>query len=142
MSTEFSVEERDAMKERARELKASAKGEAKASADLADLQSKIAEMTPADRDLAERVHAIVTEAAPSLSPKTWYGQPAYALNGKVVVFFQAAGKFKTRYATLGFSEDAQLDDGGMWPTSYALASVSAADEKVIRALVMRAVGGA
>ncbi len=97
-------------------------------------------MDPDDRAMAERIHAIVTETAPELAPKTWYGQPAYAKDGKVVVFFQAASKFKTRYATLGFNEDAALDDGSMWPTAFALVSLTTADEKRIAALVKKAVG--
>jgi uncharacterized protein YdhG (YjbR/CyaY superfamily) len=132
----FSAEERDAMKERAKETRR----EAKQGAGLTDLLAKISEMDEADRVLAERVHAIITETAPELAPKTWYGQPAYAKDGKVVVFFQAASKFKTRYSTLGFSEDAKLDDGSMWPTSFAIASLSAADAKTIAALVTKAVG--
>jgi len=132
----FSAEERDAMKERAKETRR----EAKQGAGLTDLLAKISEMDEADRVLAERVHAIITETAPELAPKTWYGQPAYAKDGKVVVFFQAASKFKTRYSTLGFSEDAKLDDGSMWPTSFAIASLTAADEKTIAALVTKAVG--
>jgi uncharacterized protein YdhG (YjbR/CyaY superfamily) len=132
----FSAEERDAMKERAKETRR----EAKQGAGLTDLLAKISEMDEADRVLAERVHAIITETAPELAPKTWYGQPAYAKDGKVVVFFQASSKFKTRYSTLGFSEDAKLDDGSMWPTSFAIASLSAADEKTIAALVTKAVG--
>ena len=131
----FTEEERDAMKERANETRRASKG----AAGEQDLLAKIAEMGDADRAMAERIHAIVTETAPELAPKTWYGQPAYAKAGKVVVFFQAASKFKTRYATLGFSEDANLDDGSMWPTSFALASLTAADEKRIAELVKKAV---
>ena len=135
----FTDEEKGAMKERARELKA----EARASKDKAegerDLLAKIAEMTDADRHLAERIHAIVAANAPDLSPKTWYGQPAYAKDGKVVCFFQSAQKFNTRYATLGFSEDANLDDGTMWPTAFALTKLTAGDEKRIGALVKKAV---
>ena len=132
----FTEEERDAMKERAAEVRRGSK----AAAGESDLLAKIAEMGEADRAIAERIHAIVTETAPELAPKTWYGQPAYAKDGKVVVFFQAASKFKTRYATLGFSEDASLDDGSMWPTAFALASLTAADEKRIAELVKKAVG--
>ena len=131
----FSAEERAAMKERAKETRGKKSGDGEA-----DLLEKIAEMGDADRAMAERIHAVITEAAPDLEPKTWYGQPAYAKDGKVVVFFQAASKFKTRYATLGFSEDANLDDGTMWPTSFALASLTAADEKRIAELVKKAVG--
>jgi uncharacterized protein YdhG (YjbR/CyaY superfamily) len=124
------------MKERARELKASgdrAEGER-------DLLAKIAEMPKADRLLAERLHQIVTATAPQLAPRTWYGMPAYALDGKVVCFFQAAAKFKSRYATLGFSDKARLDDGEMWPTSFALKALTDADEAKIVGLVNKAVG--
>jgi uncharacterized protein YdhG (YjbR/CyaY superfamily) len=129
----FTAEERAAMKEHAKELKSRATGgEA--------MRGAIAEMTPADRALAERIHAIVTENAPELLPKTWYGQPAWATAaGKVVCFFQAAAKFNTRYATLGFSEDAHLDDGTMWATSYAVLELTPADEATIRELIRRAV---
>jgi uncharacterized protein YdhG (YjbR/CyaY superfamily) len=133
----FTADERAAMKERARELKASTK---KADLEKALLE-KIAEMPPADRDIAERLHAIVTDAAPSLTPKTWYGMPAYAdADGKVVCFFQGAAKFDARYATFGFNDPAQLDDGAMWPTSFAITSLTAAEEKKIVALVKKAVG--
>jgi hypothetical protein len=129
----FTDEERAAMKQRVQELKtAAADGE---SAVLA----KLAEMSEADRDLGERLHAIITASAPSLSPTLWYGQPAYARNGKVICFFQPAQKFKTRYATLGFSDKAHLDDGAMWPTSFALTELTAADEARISALVKQAV---
>jgi uncharacterized protein YdhG (YjbR/CyaY superfamily) len=134
-STGFTAEEKAAMRERARELKA----EENKAAGESDLLAKIAEMPKADRVLAERIHAIVKSTAPSLSPKTWYGMPAYAdANGKIVVFFKSAAKFKSRYATLGFEEAAQLDDGAMWPTSFALTSLTAADEKKITALVKKA----
>ena len=132
----FTEEERDAMKERANETRRASKG----AAGEQDLLAKIAEMGDADRAMAERIHAIVTETAPELAPKTWYGQPAYALDDKVVLFFQSADKFNTRYCTLGFSDVAKLDDGEMWPTSYALTGLGAAEEKVIAALVKRAVG--
>lgn len=135
----FTAEERAAMKERAQEVR-TAKTRAGKADPLADLLAKIAEMPDADRAIAEKVHEIVTEAAPGLTPKTWYGQPAYAKDGKVVVFFQAASKFRTRYATLGFNEDARLDDGSMWPTAFALVSLTAADEKRIAELVRKAVG--
>jgi hypothetical protein len=135
-STAFSAEEKAAMKERAREQKA-----AQAGADgEADVLAKIAEMSGADRDMAERLHAAIKAAAPGLAARTWYGQPAYTKDGKVVCFFQAAQKFNTRYATLGFSDEAKLDDGTMWPTSYALVDLTAADEAAIVALVKRAVG--
>ena len=131
----FTPEERAAMKERAQELKA-AKNRAEGESDVL---AKIAEMPKADRALATRIHAIVTETAPALWPKTWYGMPAYARDGKVVCFFQSAQKFKTRYATLGFSESANLDKGALWPVAYALTELSPADEAKIRALVKKAV---
>ena len=131
----FTAEERAAMKERARELKA-AKSKAESEADVL---AKIAEMPAADRAMAERLHALVKENAPALSPKTWYGMPAYARDDKVVCFFQSADKFKSRYATLGFNDAANLDDGTMWPTSFALKALTAADEKTIVALVKKAV---
>ena len=131
----FTAEERAAMKERARELKAEknkADGES-------DLLAKIAEMPKADRVMAERLHAIVKDVAPELSPKTWYGMPAYDKDGKIVCFFQSAAKFKARYATFGFNDKAKLDDGAMWPTSFALKELGDAEEKKIRALVKKAV---
>ncbi len=130
----FTAEERAAMKERARELKA-AENEAEGERDVL---AKIAEMQKSDRIMAERLHAIVTEAAPGLSARTWYGMPAYTKDGKVVCFFKSAEKFKTRYATFGFEEAANLDDGAMWPTSFALTKLTAADEKRIRTLVKKA----
>ncbi|WP_318208116.1 MULTISPECIES: DUF1801 domain-containing protein [unclassified Streptomyces] len=138
----FTEEERDAMKERATELKSTTRrGSRSAKADgEADVLAKIAEMTGTDRVLAERLHAIVKEHAPGLAPKTWYGMPAYAKDGKVVCFFQSAQKFKSRYATLGFSDLAQLDDGTMWATSYALTELTAADEARIAALIAQAAG--
>ncbi|MER5870325.1 DUF1801 domain-containing protein [Streptomyces sp. NPDC002044] len=138
----FSEEERDAMKERAKELKAAARrGPRAARADPEDeVLAKIAEMPEADRVLAERLHALVKASAPDLSPKLWYGMPAYADHGKVVCFFQSAQKFKTRYATLGFSDLARLDEGTLWPTSYALTELTAADEARIGALIAKAVG--
>jgi uncharacterized protein YdhG (YjbR/CyaY superfamily) len=140
-STGFTAEERAAMKERAQELKAEARrgrGGGKADGE-ADLLAKIAEMQGPDRDMAERLHAIITASAPSLSPKTWYGMPAYAKDGKVVCFFQSAEKFKARYATFGFNDAANLDDGDMWPTSFALKALTAAEESRIAALVKQAV---
>jgi uncharacterized protein YdhG (YjbR/CyaY superfamily) len=131
----FTAEERAAMKERARELKAEAE---KADGESA-LLAKIAEMKGPDRAMAKRLHAIVKASAPGLSPKTWYGMPAYARDGKVVCFFQSAEKFKSRYATLGFSDQANIDDGAMWPTSFALKELTAADEARIAALVKKAV---
>ena len=132
----FSAEERAAMKERAQELKAEAR---RADGEKA-LLAKIAEMPKPDRVMAERLHAIITASAPDLSPKTWYGMPAYANeDGKVVCYFTAASKFKSRYATFGFNDDANLDDGSMWPTSFALTKLTAADEARIGALVKQAV---
>jgi uncharacterized protein YdhG (YjbR/CyaY superfamily) len=133
----FTEDERSAMKERAKEVKAARTGAADGEADLL---AKIAEMSPSDRAMAERIHAVITANAPELAPKTWYGMPAYALDGKVVCFFQPAEKFKARYATLGFSDQAKLDDGGMWPTSWALTKLTKADEKRITELVKQAVG--
>jgi len=126
----FTAEERAAMKERAREQKA-ATGER-------EVLAKIAEMPEADRVMAERLHALIKANAPELAPRTWYGMPAYARNGKVVCFFQSASKFKARYATLGFSDEAGLDDGAMWPTSFALTELGPAEEAKIAALVERA----
>jgi uncharacterized protein YdhG (YjbR/CyaY superfamily) len=138
----FTDEERAAMKERAKELKASARrGSRAAKADVeSEVLAKIAEMEEADRVIAERLHAIVKANAPALSPKLWYGMPAYAKNGKVVCFFQSARKFKTRYATLGFSDPANLDEGTMWPTAFALTELTAADEARIGALMKKAAG--
>jgi uncharacterized protein YdhG (YjbR/CyaY superfamily) len=127
----FTKEERAAMRERAKELKA-AGGES-------DVLAKIAEMPKADRVMAERLHEVIKASAPALTPKTWYGMPAYAKDGKVVCFFQSADKFKSRYATFGFSDKANLDSGAMWPTSFALKELSAAEEKKIGALVKKAV---
>ncbi len=131
----FTAEERAAMKERLREEKEAA---GKADGESAVL-AKIAEMPEADRVMAERLHAIVKASAPALTPRTWYGMPAYARDGKVVCFFQSAQKFKTRYATLGFSDAANLDEGAMWPNSYALKELTAAEEAKIGALVKKAV---
>ena len=137
----FTDEERDAMKERAREQKAAARrGPRAAKADgESDVLAKIAEMPKPDRTMAERLHAIIKASAPALSPKTWYGMPAYAKDGKVVCFFTSADKFKSRYATFGFNDDANLDEGSMWPTSFALTKLTAADEARIVALVKKAV---
>ena len=134
----FTADERAAMKERAQELKAEARANQDREAGERDLLAKIAEMPKADRVLAERFHAIVTANAPGLSPKTWYGMPAYARDGKIVCFFKSADKFKSRYATIGFEESAHLDQGAMWPTSFALTELTAADEKKIGALVKKA----
>ncbi|OKI24512.1 DUF1801 domain-containing protein [Streptomyces sp. CB03911] len=138
----FTDEERSAMKERAQELKATRpRGSKAAKPDPeADVLAKIAEMTDADRALAERVHALVRATAPELTPKTWYGMPAYAKDGKIVCFFQSAQKFKSRYATLGFSDQAALDDGTLWPTAFALTELTAAAEAQIAELVRKAVG--
>ena len=136
----FTAEERAAMKERAAELRAEGKKGAKKADGLQAVLDKIAQMAPDDRALAERVHVTVTANAPELTPRTWYGMPAYAnADGKVVLFFQDAGKFKYRYSTLGFQEDASLDDGDMWPISYALVKWSPAVEKKVAALVKAAV---
>jgi uncharacterized protein YdhG (YjbR/CyaY superfamily) len=131
----FTDEERAAMRERARELKAEAR---KADGESAVLV-KIAEMPGRDRAMAERVHAIIKENAPDLAPKTWYGMPAYAKDGKIICFFQSADKFKSRYATFGFNDDANLDEGAMWPTSFALTDLTAAEEARLAALVKKAV---
>ena len=136
----FSAEERAAMKERAAELRARGKKGAKKADGLQALLDRIAQMAPEDRALAERVHTTVTANAPELTPKTWYGMPAYAnADGKVVVFFQDAGKFSYRYATLGFQDPANIDDGDMWPVSYALLRWSPAVEKKVGELVQAAV---
>ena len=131
----FTAEEKAAMKELIKERKASGnRAEAEA-----ECLAKIAEMAPSDRTMAERLHKLIAAAAPQLAPKTWYGMPAYAQDGNIVCFFQSAGKFKARYATLGFTDKAHLDDGEMWPTYYALRSLTTADEAKITKLVKRAV---
>jgi uncharacterized protein YdhG (YjbR/CyaY superfamily) len=137
----FTDEERAAMKERAQELKAEARrGRRSDKADgESDVLAKIAEMPEPDRAMAERLHAIIKASAPALSPRTWYGMPAYAKDGKVVCFFQSAAKFNARYATFGFNDTANLDEGAMWPTSFALKELTAADEARIAALVKKAV---
>jgi uncharacterized protein YdhG (YjbR/CyaY superfamily) len=137
----FTDEERAAMKERALEQKAAARrGSRAAKADgESDVLAKIAEMPEPDRAMAERLHALIKANAPVLSPKTWYGMPAYARDGKVICYFQSADKFKSRYATFGFNDDANLDEGAMWPTSFALKELTAADEAKIGALVKKAV---
>ena len=132
--SKFTAEERAAMKERAKELKAAKTKEEGERA----LLEKIAEMPKPDRVMAERLHAIVTKSAPNLSPKTWYGMPAYAKDDQIVCFFKSADKFTSRYATFGFEEAANLDEGAMWPTSFALKKLTAADEKKIGALVKKA----
>ena len=134
-STRFTAEERAAMKERARELKAAA-NEAEAEQDVL---AAIAKMPGSDRAMAKRIHAIIKDSAPGLSPRTWYGMPAYAKDGKVVCFFRGADKFKERYAMFGFNDSANLDKGAMWPTSFAMKKLTAAEEKKIGALVKKAV---
>lgn len=140
----FSEAEREAMRERAEELRAEqsrGKRGSKASGEQ-DLFEKVAEMAEPDRVMAERLHEVIMEAAPGLTPKTWYGMPAYAKDGKVVCFFQGAAKFQARYATLGFNDSAKLDDGTMWPTAFALKNLTPANEKKIAALVKQAVSEA
>jgi uncharacterized protein YdhG (YjbR/CyaY superfamily) len=136
----FTEEERAAMQERAQELEAEARrGRSTKKADgESDVLAKIAEMEGSDRDMAERLHALIKASAPALSPRTWYGMPAYAKDGKVVCFFQSGQKFKTRYATLGFSDAAKLDEGAMWPVAFALKELTAAEEEQIVALVKKA----
>src|ERR671917_1406691 len=138
----FTAEERAAMRERAKELKAEERANKNRAAGESDLLAKIAEMPEPDRAMAERLHEIVKASAPALLPKTWYGMPAYAKDGKVVCFFQSAQKFQSRYATLGFSDEANLDEGAMWPTSFALKELTATEEAKISALVKRAVSQA
>ena len=135
----FTSEERAAMKERARELRAEERATKDRAEGERDVLAKIAEMPEPDRRMAKRLHAIVQANAPVLSPKTWYGMPAYAKGGKIICFFTPASKFKTRYATFGFNEDASLDEGAMWPTSFAVTKLTAAEEKKIAALVKKAV---
>jgi uncharacterized protein YdhG (YjbR/CyaY superfamily) len=132
----FTAEEKAAMRERAREARSAGKGDD----DEKIVVDKIAAMAPADRAMAQRLHTIVKAAAPELTARTWYGMPAYAKDGNVICFFQDAKKFKSRYATFGFSDKAKLDDGEMWPTSFALKTLTAADEARITALVKKAVG--
>ena len=135
----FTAEERAAMKERAKEMKAEARADKDKAEGESAVLAKIAEMSEPDRAMARRLHAIIKASAPALSPKTWYGMPAYAKDGKVVCFFQSAQKFNTRYATFGFNDDANLDEGAMWPTSFALKELTAAEEERISALVKKAV---
>ena len=135
----FTAEERAAMKERSQELKAAARASKDKADGESDVLAKIAAMREPDRAMAERLHAIIKASAPGLSPKTWYGMPAYAKDGKVVCFFQSAQKFKTRYATFGFSDKANLDEGAMWPTAFALKELTATDEARISKLVKKAV---
>jgi uncharacterized protein YdhG (YjbR/CyaY superfamily) len=138
-SKTFTDEERAAMRERAKELKAEARANKDKAAGERDVLASIAKMQEPDRAMAERLHAIITDSAPDLSPKTWYGMPAYAKDGKVVCFFRNATKFKERYAMVGFNDSANLDDGSMWPVAYALKQLTTADERKIAALVKKAV---
>ena len=138
-SNGFTAEERAAMKERAKELKAEARAKKDKAAGEADVIAKIAEMPKADRAMAKRIHAIVKANGPDLWPRTWYGMPAYAKDGKVLCYFKSADKFKSRYATFGFNDVANLDQGAMWPTSFALTELTDTDEKKIAALVRKAV---
>ncbi|MFQ3632664.1 iron chaperone [Roseiflexus sp.] len=136
----FTDEERSAMKERARELKAEARANKSRADGERDVCAKIAAMTEPERTMAQRLHEIITTSVPDLVPKTWYGMPAYARNGKIICFFQSAQKFNTRYATLGFSDAAHLDEGAMWPTAFALKELTAVEEAKIIALVRKAAG--
>lgn len=138
-SKRFTDEEQSAMKERAKEQKAEALGDKNKAEGESAVLAKIGELPPPDRTLAERLHAIIKASAPSLSPKLWYGMPAYAKDGKIVCFFQPAIKFKTRYATLGFNDSANLDEGAVWPVAFALKELSAAEEARISELVKKAV---
>ena len=135
----FTDDEKAAMQARAQELKAEARGNKNTTDEERDVLAKIAEMSEPDRGMANRLHAIIKANAPTLSPKTWYGMPAYTKDGKIVCFFQSAQKFKTRYATLGFQQDANLDEGNMWPVAFALKKLTAAEEARVAALVKKAV---
>ncbi len=135
----FTAEERAAMRERARELKAEERANKNRAAGESTVLAKIAEMAEPDRAMATRLHALITASAPALAPRLWYGMPAYAKDGKVVCYFQSAQKFNSRYATFGFNDNANLDEGSMWPTSFALTALTAADEARIGALVKQAV---
>ncbi len=137
-TSKFTAEERAAMQARAGEVRTSSRAKDKAAVEAQACLDAIAEMPPRDKRLAEKIHAIVTEAAPELPPKTWYGMPAYARDGKVVCYFKAADKFKTRYAQFGFEQEASLDDGSWWPTVFAVTEIGAAEEKTIRDLVTKA----
>ena len=136
----FTAEEREAMKERARELKTAARGSASRADGEREVLARIAGMTEPDRTMASRLHAVVLAAAPELVPRLWYGMPAYAKSGKVLCYYQSGRKFKTRYSTFGFSDEARLDAGRLWPTAFALAELTAAEEVEIAALVKRAMG--
>jgi uncharacterized protein YdhG (YjbR/CyaY superfamily) len=138
--TTFTAEERAAMRERAKELKAASRPRAKGETEESDVLAKLAAMKGNDRLLGERLHALIRKTAPQLEPRLWYGMPAYAKNGKVLCFFQDAAKFKARYATLGFSDQAMLDDGEMWPTSFALRALTKVEEARIVQLLKKAVG--
>lgn len=135
----FTDDEREAMRDRAKELKAARRGASKADEEAA-VRAKIAELDEPDRSMAERLHALITATAPELAPRLWYGMPAYARDGKVLCFLTPAQKFKARYATLGFNDDARLDDGGMWPTAFALTRLTAEEETAIAALIRKALG--
>jgi uncharacterized protein YdhG (YjbR/CyaY superfamily) len=135
----FTADERSAMQERARELKAESRADRDKAAGEQEVLAKIAEMPPSDRDMAERIHAVIKASAPDLAAKTWYGMPAYAKDGKLICFFKAADKFKSRYATFGFEENAHIDEGSMWATSWALTKLTPADEARIGELVKKAV---
>ncbi len=139
-SSGFTDEELAAMKERAKEQKAEARAKKEKADGESDVLAKIAEMSEPDRTMAERLHALIKASAPDLAPKTWYGMPAYAKDGKIVCFFQSAAKFNTRYATLGFSDTANLDEGALWPVAFALKELTATEEARISALVKKAVG--
>lgn len=136
--TGFTADEKAAMKERARELKAAARADKDKAFGESEVMAKIAELPEPDKSMAMRLHEIIKASAPNLSPKTWYGMPAYARDGKIVCFYQSASKFKTRYATLGFNDPANLDDGSMWPVTYALTELTPANEERIKALVKKA----
>jgi uncharacterized protein YdhG (YjbR/CyaY superfamily) len=140
VAASFTAEEQAAMKARARELKAEARASRSSADGEADLLARVDEMPAAERDVARRIHALVMAAAPGLQPRTWYGMPAWAKDGKVLCFFQSAGKFKTRYATFGFSDQAKLDEGGLWPTSFAVHRFGDAEAATLTALVRRAAG--
>ena len=139
-TSKFTDEERDAMQARAREVRTSSRAKDKAAAEAQACLDAIAEMPKQDKALATRVHELVTAAAPGLAPKTWYGMPAYARDGKVVCYFKAAEKFKTRYAQLGFEQEAALDDGTMWPTVFAVTGLTSTEERAITDLVVKAAG--
>jgi uncharacterized protein YdhG (YjbR/CyaY superfamily) len=139
-NTTFTDQEREAMKTRAKELAAENRANKKKADGEKDVMDAIAAMTGNDKSMAERIHSLVTETAPDLWPKTWYGMPAYAKDGNVVCFFQSAKRFEARYATFGFSDNAKLDDGNLWPTSFALAKMTPVEEEKIRELVKKAVG--